>query len=118
MSTRAYFTRHALTAAAAFSALAATVLGCSANDAMGERTGTSSQGLDYCAATVEGTDFIGSELSPVDWTAYHQSGRDFAFMKITQNTWIVGNAATFAANWAGAKSNSVFRIAYHFFDAT
>ena len=75
--------------------------------------GTAAEAAKYCAGAnvVEGVD-ISSYQPNVDWGALKGSGREFAFIKITEGTGYT--SSTFASQWAGAKSVGMLRGAYHF----
>jgi lysozyme len=66
-------------------------------------------------SVVEGID-VYDGTGTIDWAQVASSGRQFAFIKVSQGDY---NAQSrFATNWSGAKAAGVIRSPYHFFDPT
>ncbi|MCU1277880.1 MAG: Lyzozyme (1,4-beta-N-acetylmuramidase) [bacterium] len=66
------------------------------------------------ASTVEGID-VSEFQGNINWAAVKASGRQFAFIRVSDGTY---QDPKFATNWAGAKAAGVLRGAYQFFRAS
>ncbi|MCC6558371.1 MAG: glycoside hydrolase family 25 protein [Polyangiaceae bacterium] len=106
----------ALFGMAACAALFAGSAGCAAlsGDEEGDDSTDREDGLRVCATgeTVEGID-VSYYQETVDWDAVKQSGREFAFIRVSDGVNYADSR--FQQNWAGAKDAGVLRGAYQFF---
>lgn len=66
------------------------------------------------ASTVEGID-VSEFQGTINWSQVKASGRQFAFIRVSDGTY---QDPSFASNWAGAKAAGLLRGAYQFFRAS
>jgi lysozyme len=80
----------------------------------GAPLGVSENAVVVCQGpnTVEGID-VSEFQGNIDWNAVKASGRQFAFIRVSDGTY---QDPKFDANWAGAKAAGVLRGAYQFFE--
>jgi lysozyme len=91
----------------------AALVGCAREPSEASLTEADTQ---YCPTpVVEGLDVYSGNGS-IDWPSVAASGRQFAFIKVTQGNYDV--QSTLAADWSGALAAGVLRSPYHFFDGT
>src|SRR5512146_3122648 len=83
-------------------------------------TGDGGEGANmYSRVCASGTTTLGVDVSyyegAINWTALHNGGIDFAFIRVSDGSF---HDPKFATYWAGAKSAGVIRGAYQFFRPT
>jgi lysozyme len=87
------------------------------SDGSAEKIGWTSNPITVCAGgtTVEGVD-VSEFQGSINWTAVHNSGRDFAITRVSDGTGHLD--PTFKTNWAGIKAAGMVRGVYQFFEGT